>query len=207
MSYLSFEPDSMIESATKQKSKHSAADLLHMRGAIELLLAATAFIVYAGTLAFKFVYDDRLQVADNRRLTSWSYVPGYFAHHVWYLIDPHFAPNYYRPIFLLWLKVNYSFFGTSPAGWHLSSVALHVLATVQVYWLGRRLLKNQAASAIAALLFAVHPVHVESVAWVSGVTDPLMCVSLLASVLAFLRWQEKRSLISNVVAVSFTHLT
>jgi protein O-mannosyl-transferase len=203
MSYLSFEPDIMIESATTQKPKHSAADLLHVRGAIELLLAATAFIVYAGTLVFRFVYDDRLQVVDNRVLTSWSYVPGYFAHHVWYLIDPHFAPNYYRPIFLLWLKLNYSLFGVSPAGWHLSSVALHVLATVQVYWLGRRLLKHQTAAAIAALLFAVHPVHVESVAWVSGVTDPLMCVSLLGSVLAFLRWQEKRTVTAYAFAMLF----
>jgi protein O-mannosyl-transferase len=203
MGYLSFEPDPMIESAVTQKPKHSAADLLHMRGAIELLLAAMAFIVYAGTLVFRFVYDDRLQVVDNRILTSWSYVPGYFAHHVWYLIDPHFAPNYYRPIFLLWLKVNYSLFGVSPAGWHFSSVALHALATIQVYWLGKRLLKNQTAAAIAALLFAVHPVHVESVAWVSGVTDPLMCVALLASVLAFLRWQENPSVASYATAMLF----
>lgn len=203
MSYLSFEPDPMIESAATQKPKHSAADLLHMRGAIELLLAATAFIVYAGTLVFRFVYDDRLQVVDNRILTSWSYVPGYFAHHVWYLIDPHFAPNYYRPIFLLWLKVNYSLFGVSPAGWHFASVALHVLATIQVYWLGKRLLKNQTAAAIAALFFAVHPVHVESVAWVSGVTDPLMCVALLASVLAFLRWLQKPSFVSYAASMLF----
>ena len=177
------------------------AELLHQRGVTELLLGAVAFIVYAGTLAFGFVYDDRAQVLDNRIITSWSYVPGYFAHHVWYLIDPHFAPNYYRPIFLLWLKINYSLFALSPAGWHFASVAIHILATLQVFWLGKRLLKSHNAAAIAALIFAVHPVHVESVAWVSGITDPLMCVALLGSVLAFLRWQETRSVASYVAAM------
>jgi protein O-mannosyl-transferase len=190
----------------KATTNLSPSELLNVRGVIELLLAATAFIVYAGTLAFNFVYDDRAQVLDNKIITSWSYVPGYFAHHVWFLIDPHVVANYYRPVFLLWLKINYSLFGLSPAWWHLSSVALHIIATLQVFWLGQRLLKNRTGAAIASLLFAVHPVHVESVAWVSGVTDLLMFVTMLGAVLGFLRWQQTRTLTSYVAALAFAAL-
>ena len=189
-----------------EQRNYSLCELLRMRGVIELLLAAAAFIAYAGTLSFDFVYDDRFQILGNRSLTSWSYVPGYFTHHVWYLIDPHLAANYYRPIFLLWLKVCYSIFGLSPSGWHFASVALHMVATVQMFWLAQRLLKTRSAAAVAALLFALHPVHVENVAWISGVTDLLMFVTILGAVLAFLRWQQTRSALVYAGALIFATL-
>jgi protein O-mannosyl-transferase len=181
------------ESMSHRPHKLTTADSLNRPGVLELLLGTVAFVAYAGTLAFGFVYDDRVQIVGNKTITSWSYVPTYFAHHIWYLIDPRFYANYYRPIFLLWLKICYSMFGTSPALWHLGNIALHIIATLQVLWLAQRLVKNRTAAAIASLLFAVHPVHVESVAWVSGVTDPLMSVTFLGAVLAFLRWQQNRS--------------
>jgi protein O-mannosyl-transferase len=191
------------ESMSHRPHKLTTADTLQRRGVLELLLGTVAFIAYAGTLAFGFVYDDRVQIVGNTTITSWSYVPGYFAHHIWYLIDPKFFANYYRPIFLLWLKIGYSMFGQSPALWHFSNVALHVIATIQVFWLAQRLIKHRTAAAIASLLFALHPVHVESVAWISGVTDPLMAVMMLGSVLAFLRWQQNRLPLLYLAALSF----
>ena len=192
-----------MESMSHRPHKLTTADSLQRRGVFELLLGTVAFVAYAGTLAFGFVYDDRVQIVGNTTITSWSYVPGYFAHHIWYLIDPRFVANYYRPIFLLWLKLCYSMFGLSPAPWHFANIALHILATIQVFWLAQRLIKNRTAAAIASLLFAVHPVHVESVAWISGVTDPLMAVMILGSVLAFLRWQQNRSPLVYVAALLF----
>jgi Tfp pilus assembly protein PilF len=157
---------------------------------LAVLVGAVSFLLYCGTLAFKFVYDDKLQVIDNVAITGWRYVPQYFSNSVWALIDPHIASNYYRPIFLLWLKINYSLFGLAPAGWHALCVLLHVLATVQTFWLARRLLRAEVPAALAALLFAVHPVHIESVAWVSGATDPLVTVFTLGAVLGFLRFLD-----------------
>jgi tetratricopeptide (TPR) repeat protein len=187
-------------------AKPALTDLLRTRGVIELLLAAVAFIVYAGALAFGFVYDDLSQVVGNPALRSWSYLAGDFTHHVWYLVNPHLAANYYRPVFVIWLRLNYFLFGLSPAGWHFTTIALHITASVQVFWLGQRLLKDRFAAACAALLFAVHPIHVESVAWISGVTDPLMTVTMLASALAFLRWQQTRSAATYAVAIIFAAL-
>src|ERR1700726_4480524 len=67
---------------------------------LAVLVGAVSFLLYCGTLAFKFVYDDKLQVIDNVAITGWRYVPQYFSNSVWALIDPHIASNYYRPIFL-----------------------------------------------------------------------------------------------------------
>src|SRR3954451_20810695 len=113
----------------------SITELIRLPWVMELLLAALTFLVFCGTLAFGFVYDDRMQILENVSITRWSYVPQYFTKNVWALIDPHILANYYRPLFLLWLRINYSLFGLNPTGWHALSVALHVIVVVQVYWL------------------------------------------------------------------------
>lgn len=166
-------------------------ELIRKPWIFELLLATGTFLLYCGTLAFRFVYDDRMQILENASITKWSYVPQYFTGNVWSLIDPHILANYYRPLFLLWLRINHAIFGLNPAGWHALSVALHVIVVIQVFWLGRRLLKSDLAAGAAAALFAVHPVHIESVTWISGATDPMLAAFMLASVLAFLRYIEE----------------
>ncbi len=167
--------------------RHSVAELLARRGVIEILLAASAFLLYCGTLAFQFVYDDRMQVLDNAAIRRWSYVPQFFTGNVWQLIDVHVLANYYRPLFLLWLRLNYALFGLNPVGWHALSIVLHALVTVQVYWLAKRLFGSRSVAATAAMLFCVHPVHTESVAWISGATDPMLACFMLAAALAYLR--------------------
>ena len=185
------------ESETPVRSKFNASqtlsvsELLRLPYVMELLLAAGTFLLYCGTLAFQFVYDDRMQVLENVSITKWSYVPRYFTGNVWALIDPNILANYYRPLFLLWLRLNYALFGLNSSGWHALSIALHMIAVVQVFWLGRRLLRSERAAATAAALFAVHPVHIESVTWISGATDPMLAVFVLGSTLAFLRYLEE----------------
>jgi tetratricopeptide (TPR) repeat protein len=99
--------------------------------------------------------------------------------------------NYYRPLFLLWFRLNHAVFGLNPPGWHLSTILCHVAVTYLVFALIRRLAKSAWIPFCSATLFAVHPVHLESVAWVSGVTDPLMAVFLIAAFLAYLRFREE----------------
>jgi protein O-mannosyl-transferase len=150
------------------------------------VLAAT-FLVYAGTLGFGFVYDDQGQIVRNLFIQSWHYVPRYFTSHVWSYLYPGNVANYYRPLFLIWLRANHALFGLEPAGWHLTSVLAHLVVTLEVYWLGVRLLEDRISAAVASALFGLHPIHVEAVAWVSGVTEPLVAALVLASFLAYLR--------------------
>lgn len=158
-----------------------------------LLLAVTVvatFVAYAGTLGFDFVYDDHEQLVENFRIQSWRFLPSYFTEPVWSHISPWDPSNFYRPIFLLWLRLNYACFGPKPAGWHFTTVALHVLATALVYFVAGRVLRDPLLAWAAALIFGSHPVHVEPVAWVSGSAEPELAVFFLSSFLCYLRWRD-----------------
>ncbi|MBM3987801.1 MAG: hypothetical protein FJ294_07580 [Planctomycetes bacterium] len=77
-------------------------------------------------------------------------------------------------------------------GFHRTNVLLHALNACAVFALARRLLGGHAVAFVAALVFALHPLRVESVAWVTERRDVLYTGLLLASVLAWLRWRETR---------------
>lgn len=157
-----------------------------------LVLAAT-FCAYAAVSLFEFVYDDEAQIVHDLFIQQWRFVPAYFTSHVWQWVYPLIPGNYYRPLFLLWLLLNFKLFALHPAAWHLATLGLHLVVTWQVYRLAIRLLRTQRAALVAALLFGLHPVHVEAVAWVSGATEPLAAVFILASLLSYIGFRQRES--------------
>lgn len=177
---------------------------------LALLITALAYI---NTLRFEFLYDDIPQIIYNTRVQSWSNAPSFFLHHVWWTPQDQAATgNYYRPIFLLWLLANYTLFGLKPLGWHLTTVLVHLVATWLVYRLGWRITGDKAVGAMVALVFGLHPTHIESVAWISGVTDPLMAVFTVGCVLAYVRarnvgMRQGRWLAASVVLFVLAMLT
>jgi protein O-mannosyl-transferase len=157
-----------------------------------VLVLLITFIAYSGTLWFQFVYDDRGQILANPQVHYWRYAPHFFGDRVWSFAYPTVLGNYYRPIFMLWLLINYKVFGPYPAGWHLTTVGVHSAVTFLVYLLARRVLGDSRTAVIAALIFGLTPVHIESVAWISGVTDPLLALFLIPSFLCYLNWRDRK---------------
>ncbi len=156
---------------------------------LSIVLFVTA-ITYLGTLQFDFVYDDLHQIVFNPFIKSWSYVPQYFVSSVWKQMSPLLVGNYYRPLFLLWLRVNDAAFGLSEEGWHLTAVLLHVSVTFLVYSVIKKLTGRFTAAWLAALIFGLHPIHHEVVAWVSGTTESLFAIMFLLAFLAYLNSLE-----------------
>ncbi len=153
------------------------------------VLAITA-LVYAATIRFQFVYDDHGQIVQNTLVQSWRFVPQYFQGQVWQYLFPNALANYYRPLNLLWFRLNDALFGLQPAGWHVLAILLHVFATALAYLIARRLTGRPLMAALTALLFGVHPMRHEVVAWVSGTTESLCAVLFLSGFLAYLKSRE-----------------
>ena len=118
-------------------------------------------------------------------------------------MHPDQAGNYYRPVFLLWLLINRTLFGLSPFLWHFAVIAVHLLVTLLVYILARRLVKDELTAGMAALIFGLHPVHIEAVAWISGVTEPLLALFLISAFLFYMDWREGREGAPGDGAVAF----
>ncbi len=166
--------------------------------AVSVILGLTA-LTFARTLTFDFVYDDVVQIKQNPQLTSWSYLPRYFVEHVW-AFDRLAAADFYRPIFLVWLRVQYAIFGLNPAGWHTFSVLLHCAATGLLYQVAKQLGLERRASFVAALIFGLSPLHVESVSWVSASPDLLAAIFLLSSLSLLLGFQASSKLAQGLAA-------
>jgi protein O-mannosyl-transferase len=158
---------------------------------------------YIGTVRFEFVYDDEGQIIGNSYIQFWRHVPKYFISQVWAHIFPAQRGNYYRPLFLLWLRVNDACFGLNPKGWHAAALGLHLVATLLVYFIFRKMVRNPSVAAMGALIFGVHPIHAEVVAWVSGATESLLAVFFLAAFLSYLKSREGNSAIWMTVSCIF----
>ena len=157
---------------------------------VAVALVATVVAVYSPVLNFKFILDDHRYVGDPR-VQSPGHVWEYFTTYVWAQFTG--GPvSFYRPLFVLWMRLNFILNGESPWGWHLLSVVKHVSVAVLLGLLGWKLLRDRVAALLAGALFALHPAQTESVAWVS-VPDPLMSVAILGAVLLYLRYTQRES--------------
>lgn len=161
-----------------------------------LLICLLASLAYANSLAGDFVFDDTDQIVTNQNLRSWSNLTNAFTTDVWAFRDEqrgNDAPPplpYYRPMFTVMLTLEYQLFGLWPQGWHLVSLLLHVLSSIGVFYVILLLAQRKLVAVFAASLFAVHPIHAESVSWISGMTDPLFSIFFLASFFFYLKSRE-----------------
>lgn len=175
------------------KNTATVTQLLDKKGVMEALICTLTLVAYCGTLAFGFVYDDKPVIVDNPAIRSWSFLTRCFIPQASVGSGPG-SGTFYRPVTALWVRLNYLVFGLEPAGWHFAMLAGHVLTTYLVFALVKKLTGDRNTAAVAGVLFGLHPVHVENVAWLASVNDLLMTVLLVGSFLAYLRFRDGRKL-------------
>ena len=177
---------------TQGHPEPGASELLakHLRRSSVLLplLGLVTFVVYSGSLSFDFVWDDWPQIVNSPIIRTWSNLPRAFGSDLWYHVARHQV--YYRPLFVAWSMLNYTLFGLRPWGWHLGAVLLHVGAVASVFWLVRRLGLEHWTAALAALVFALHPVHIEPVTWISAASDTMVTMFAALAFGAFLNGRD-----------------
>jgi protein O-mannosyl-transferase len=164
---------------------------------LPLLVCALALIVYSRSLFCGFVRDDIPQIVNNRQVQSWDYLPQLLGSHLWSQVGAEWSVLFYRPIFSIWMLLVHTFGGLSPWFWHLSSILLHLAATYLVFRFCLRLTQSEVAAAVAAAVFAVYPIHVDAVTWVSASCELLFTIFALASMLALLRQEGENNQNAN----------
>jgi tetratricopeptide (TPR) repeat protein len=158
------------------------------------VLAVVALVLWQ-SLFGQLVYDDLWLVTRNPALQSVANLPSSLGAAYWDLADPAAAARigYWRPLTSVALFVGHALGSGSPVGFHAVSLAAHLIAVALAFLLAERLIGSTPIALFAALLFGLHPVQVEAVAWISAVNDPLGGALCLGALLAHLAWRERGS--------------
>ena len=147
-------------------------------------LLALCVLSYANAWQGEFVSDDvvlRVHLSEIAQAHHWTAL----VTRDFFQLESGAHSGFYRPLSSLVLLVDQALFGAHPLGYHLTNLVLHVLVTWLVLGLALRCGLAPLAALAAASLFAVHPVHVEAVAWISGQPDLLCAFFYLAALWLF----------------------
>jgi tetratricopeptide (TPR) repeat protein len=134
-------------------------------------LAAFAAFPYLNTLRNLFVYDDSKQVVNNPYLQNFHHLKEIFTTPVWSFLGGDYSRNYYRPLMSFGYLLCRQFFGPRPLAFHLVNLVLNLLVVLVLFLVTWRMFNDRRLAFVAAGLFAVHPIHSESVAWIAAITD------------------------------------
>jgi tetratricopeptide (TPR) repeat protein len=150
---------------------------------ISLLIVAATFVVYAQVRDHEFVnYDDYVYLAAIDTGITADAVKRTFTRHI---------VSNWIPVTWMMLLVDYELYGREPAGYHLTNVAIHAVNAVVLFWLLQLLTGAVGRSAFVAAVFALHPLHVESVAWLSERKDVLSGLFFMLTLLAYAAYQKR----------------
>lgn len=148
------------------------------------LVAAVTIGVWAPTLTYDWAmnWDDGVLFVGNQHLRAYS----------WRLLWSPTMTGHFMPLTWLSAMGTYALAGYHPAAWHGVNVALHTISAVLFYGIARRLVGSTWGAVVAALFFSLHPLRMESVAWISERKDVLMGVFFLGATLLWIdgrrRW-------------------
>lgn len=146
---------------------------------LAVLIASTAAIVFFPSLFNDFVgWDDPLYVTEN------EVIRGISAKNIIAMFTGSFG-NSYCPFVILSYSIEYQIAGLNPFLYHFTNYILHIFITVLVFWFICLITRSPPAACITALLFGIHPLHVESVSWVTERKDLLCAIFYVPAMISY----------------------
>jgi len=155
-----------------------------------ILLCAVTFAAYINTLPNTFIFDDNHMIVKNNYIKNTQYIPLFFKGEI--TSEP-IAKGMYRPILMLSFMFNYLTGGLKPYGYHLINILIHFLNAVLLYLLLKFLLIELkfALRLAITLIFCLHPINTEAVAYISSRSDLLCSFFILSGFYAYILSQVK----------------
>ncbi|MCU0652833.1 MAG: tetratricopeptide repeat protein [Candidatus Pacebacteria bacterium] len=172
-------------------------------GFVVAVLVIAGFFVYANALLNDFVWDDEEQVVNNTVIRDWRNFPLIFTSSTFYAGGAGLSGGFYRPLVTLSYFINYSVWGLQPFGYHLLQLLFHCANAALVFYLLKSILEKygavngRAVAIAAALIFAVHPANVESVAYVGSIGEVTYTFLMLAGLFLLVRSLDASGAITN----------
>ncbi|OGE30355.1 hypothetical protein A2631_01105 [Candidatus Daviesbacteria bacterium RIFCSPHIGHO2_01_FULL_44_29] len=162
-----------------------------------LLVAILTVLGYINILPNQLVLDDTSFITDWEQIRSFKNLPDLLTGNV-----PQIHQGIYRPIRSVLYLIYYSLWGTNPFGYHLHSLAVHLVSTLLVYLIVKKLVEagkitnSSLIPFLTALLFGLHPIHTESITYIAASMEMTGVVFMLAS---FYFYQKARNFIACAI--------
>lgn len=154
-----------------------------------LLLAVTALFFFYPAIHNGFVkWDDHLLITENKEIQNLSIA------NISRIFTFEYAKkiHQYNPLVSLMFMLEYHFFGLQAAGFHGINILFHCLNTLLVFWLILLFSRRISWSLSTALIFSLHPIHVQSVVWATELKDLLYSFFFLAALLAYWKYSQNK---------------
>jgi tetratricopeptide (TPR) repeat protein len=166
-------------------------------GCVCVFLALAVLIVFGQTAHFGFVNcDDDVYVYDNAKVTGGLTLPGV----AWSFT--HVMCNFYHPLTMISLMLDYQLHQLNAGGYHLTNVLIHAASAVLLFLILRRMTGALWRSAFVAAVFAIHPLRVESVAWVAQRKDVLGAFFFMLTLGAYVRYARHPNSLGSYLMVA-----
>jgi len=149
-----------------------------------LIIIAAALCSYASCITGEFVFDDIPLIVENHLIKDVGNIPE--------ILGLTGKLPYYRPVRMVSYALDYRLFGLDPRGYHVTNIVLHLATAWLVFLVVLHLARDDIIALSAALLFTVHPVNTESVAYISGRRDLLSTLFYMLGFYLFLRYRATR---------------
>lgn len=170
------------------------------------------FVIYLGIIAAyyptfrgEFILDDVPFVKNNPFVRDLQPLASYFLQEDGIVGDQEGRAHsgYYRPLTTLSYRMDYLIWGMNSAGFRATNLILHLLTCLLLYLCTSRVLKEGAGPLIAVLLFGLHPVNTEAVAWVSSRNNILVSLFSVASFYFYVRSAEELKTLQGMLSLTF----
>jgi len=150
-----------------------------------IVLTILTLVVFWQVNQYDFVFDDLAYVTGNSHVQSGITLDGFS----WAFSTT--DSEFWHPLTWLSLMFDYQLYGLNAGGYHLTNRILHILSTLLLFWLFCRMTGAIWKSAFVAALFALHPLHVESVAWIAERKDVLSGFFWMLTLCLYVYYTEK----------------
>jgi protein O-mannosyl-transferase len=187
-------PDSPQQSTSSSRIEPKWSTRLVGSYQIILFLALFLIYIYFRTLNTFLLYDDLYHL---KIITDIGENPSLFLRY----FERPVAGIWYRPLLVVTYLHDYLLWGTNFVGWRITSLGLHLANAWMVFYLTMQITREEWVAFLAGFIFAIHPIHPESVAYLAGRHDPLAAFFYLAAFLSFILFCQSRSRVYGALSI------
>ena len=164
-----------------------------------VVIILLGFLLYLNVVHGQFIWDDFYCVKYNEYIKNIS--------NIWKLFTEASSmgagviSSFYRPFQMITYMMDYQLWGLNVVGYHITNIVLHILVTLCIYWLTVILFEKQLLASLTSILYLIHPIHTETVAYIAGRAESLAALFILLTIIFYIKYAYSKNIVAIVLMI------